>query len=69
MAFKTRRFLKEEVLRLEYRVKDLEERLCPTEQHDWLCVGYRRVHIGCGETESISRYKCRRCGKEKEDMY
>lgn len=69
MAFKTRRFLKEEVLRLEYRVKDLEERLCQTEQHDWLCVGYRRVHIACGETESISRYKCRRCGKEKEDIY
>jgi hypothetical protein len=67
MAFRTRRFLKEEVLRLEYRVKDLEERLCPTEQHDWLTVGYRHVHVGCGETQSITRYKCRKCGKEKED--
>lgn len=27
--------LKAEIVRLSYRVAELEERLCPCEQHDW----------------------------------
>lgn len=27
--------LKAEIMRLTYRVADLEERLCPCEEHDW----------------------------------
>ena len=66
---KTRQMLKDEIVRLQYRVAELEERLCPTEQHDWLTVGYRTIYVGCGEAQSINRYKCRKCGKEKEDMF
>lgn len=31
----TKRELKAEVVRLTYRVRELEERLCPCESHDW----------------------------------
>ena len=43
MAWMSRRDLINENIRLTYRVAELEERLCPTEQHDWLTVGYRIV--------------------------
>lgn len=39
---------------LQYRIKELEERLCPCEEHDWKYIG-------------MFKYKCRRCGKEKWD--
>lgn len=32
----TRRALKAEVVRLTYRVQELEDRLCPCEQHDYI---------------------------------
>ena len=69
MPFKTRRFLKEEILRLEYRVKDLEERLCPCESHKLKWVGTRFVCVGMGEHEPIRQYKCEVCGKEMEDIF
>ena len=69
MAWMSRRDLINENIRLTYRVAELEERLCPTEQHDWLTVGYRIVYVGCGESNTINRYKCRKCGKEKEDLF
>ena len=68
MAFKTRRFLKDEIIRLEYRVKDLEERLCPCESHTLKMVGTRWVHIGMGQIDPIHIYKCKVCGKEMEDI-
>ena len=49
MAMMTKRRLRAEIVRLTYRVAELEERLCPTEQHDWVIVGSRCEHIGCGE--------------------
>lgn len=48
---------------LTYRVAELEERLCPTEQHDWVLVGSRYSYQ---TMDNVNRYKCRRCGKEKE---
>lgn len=33
-----RRKLKAEVVRLSYRVLELEERLCPCESHSWVVV-------------------------------
>lgn len=69
MAFHTKRFYKNKVMQLEYRVKDLEERLCPCESHEWKQVGYRFVHIAMGELETIRCYKCEVCGKEKEDIF
>lgn len=50
----TKRKLREEVIRLNYRIAELEERLCPCEEHDWK------------EVESpvnTRRFKCKRCGK------
>lgn len=68
MAFHTKRFYKNKVIQLEYRVKELEERLCPYESHTLKRVGTRFVHIGMGEIEPIYRYKCKVCGKEMEDI-
>ena len=33
-----RRKLKAEIVRLSYRVSELEERLCPCESHSWVVV-------------------------------
>ena len=52
----TKRKLREEVIKLNYRIADLEERLCPCEEHDW-----KEVDLS---TDSC-RYKCKRCGKVK----
>lgn len=68
MAFQTKSFLRNEIMRLEYRVEDLEERLCPCESHDWKQVGYHFRYIAMGEFETIRHYKCRVCGKRKEDI-
>lgn len=62
------RKLKDDVVRLTYRVKELEERLCPCESHDWVQVGYRYVMNCPGDLDTIYKYKCRKCGKEKESL-
>lgn len=56
--------LKREILRLRYRVADLEERLCPCEGHDWVRIAAETTVGVCGP-ERICTYKCRRCGKTK----
>lgn len=58
-----KRKLKAQVVRLTYRVKELEERLCPCGQHDWVIVG-REPSFVCGSVEILHKIKCRRCGKE-----
>ena len=64
----TKRELKAEVVRLTYRVRELEERLCPCESHDWKTVDYSfEVCSSMGDTETIYHYKCRRCGKTRKD--
>ena len=68
MSWMTKRRLKAEIVRLTYRVAELEERLCPTEQHDWVRVDCRFDYSGGAEPLSIYRYKCRVCGKGKEDI-
>jgi hypothetical protein len=65
----TKRKLKEEVVRLNYRIADLEERLCPCESHDWKHVGYYFTSSAGGfDFDTVHKYKCRRCGKMKESM-
>lgn len=60
----TKRELKAEVVRLTYRVADLEERLCPCDDHDWKCIKTDwDVGHGVGDVETYYTYKCRRCGK------
>jgi hypothetical protein len=63
----TRRKLKDEIVRLTYRVAELEERLCPCEDHDWKKVGYHFAHLVPEDCEMVYHYKCRRCGKYKEE--
>ena len=63
----TKRRLREEIVKLEYRVAELEERLCPCEDHDWKCISSRVTPI-CGgwDLDTIHTYKCKRCGKTRE---
>lgn len=61
--FLTRRALKEKALRLECRIADLEERLCPYNQHDMIIIGHDYEFDIGGGSVSISTYKCKRCGK------
>ena len=65
----SKRKLKEENIRLTYRVAELEERLCPCEDHDWKHTGSYTTSFTCGaDFDIIHKYKCRRCGKTKESM-
>lgn len=59
----TRRALKAEVVRLTYRVQELEDRLCPCEQHDYIKVDteYECSPVG---VDAIGVYRCKRCGKK-----
>lgn len=62
--FGTRK-LEAEIVRLSYRVAELEERLCPCEQHDWKRTGvdYSYDRTGCCAA-AMHNYKCARCGKK-----
>jgi hypothetical protein len=66
----TKRKLKDEIQRLNYRIMELEERLCPCEEHDWKHVGSSFTTFTDGlDFDTIYKYKCRRCGKLKETMW
>ena len=55
-----------EIVRLRYRVQELEERLCPCEQHQWLITN-EEYDVGTtpGDVTTYYTYKCRRCGKKR----
>lgn len=55
-----------EIVRLRYRVKELEERLCACEQHQWI-VTNTEYDVGtvCGDVTTYYTYKCKRCGKKR----
>ena len=59
----TRRALKAEVVRLTYRVQELEDRLCPYEQHDYIKVDTEYEYSPVG-VDAIGVYRCKRCGKK-----
>lgn len=61
--------LKEENTRLKYRIKELEERLCPCEEHDWKLIN-TEYKLGCcpSDFDVINLYKCKRCGKHKREV-
>lgn len=57
--------LERELTEAQYRIKELEERLCPCEQHDWVEI-HKKFVITCptvADGEYLRTYKCRRCGK------
>lgn len=59
----TKRKLKAEVVRLTYRVEELEERLCPCNQHDYVKVGTEWDDMPAG-SDMVCVYQCKRCGKK-----
>lgn len=59
-----RQKLKDEIVRLNNRIADLEERLCPCEEHDWKQIDYEIVSFTNGiDTDILYKDKCKRCGK------
>lgn len=63
----TKRKLREEVIKLNFRIADLEERLCPCEEHDWKEVDSFTKDICGGNADvNVHKYKCKRCGKVYE---
>lgn len=65
-VFQSKRKLRETVAELTRRVEDLEERLCPMNEHDWKQVDYEIVSFTKGiDTDVIYKDKCRRCGKTR----
>ena len=69
LAKKKMALMADEIARLTYRVKELEERLCPCEQHQWLVTDMESVHepdaYDIDYETTYYTYKCRRCGKSK----
>lgn len=63
-----KRRLKEEIVRMTYRVSELEERLCPCEQHDWKKTGVDYIYDGHTSCDSVYLYKCARCGKKMRSV-
>ena len=58
--------MRDEIVGLRYRVKELEERLCPCAQHQWLVTDTQYdVLDSSGYAETFYTYQCRRCGKIK----
>lgn len=65
----SKRKLREEIVKLEYRVADLEERLCPCNEHDWKCIETYTTSICNGwDFDTVYKYKCKRCGKTKQTL-
>lgn len=56
-----RKKMKDEILELRYRVAELEERLCPCEEHRWKQIGW--------SYQDTYTYKCRRCGKVIKSIF
>lgn len=53
-----------ENISLRARVAELEEKICPCEQHDYITLDYEFVGgTGRGDEMTIYQYKCRKCGK------
>lgn len=59
----TKRKLRDEVTRLTYRIQELEERLCPCGQHDYIKIGTDWDYTPAG-SDMICIYQCKQCGKK-----
>lgn len=51
----------EKRIKMEARIRELEELLCPCEQHDWV----QTKLVNCDDGTQEQYYMCRRCKKEK----
>lgn len=53
---------------LQFRIEDLEERLCPC-GHDWKQVSCYCTSFTNGvDFDTVYEYKCKRCGKKIETL-
>lgn len=51
--------------RYETRIKELEERLCPCQSHDWRRTDFEFTGgTGRGDETTLYHYQCSRCGKK-----
>lgn len=51
--------------RYETRIRELEERLCPCQSHDWHRTDYEFTGgTGCGDETILHHYQCAKCGKK-----
>lgn len=67
--FGKKKKMEAEIARLMYRVAELEERLCPCEQHKWI-ITRTEYDVGTSPRDITTyyTYKCKRCGKTKRTM-
>lgn len=55
------------IQKLQLRVEELEERLCPFNQHDWVEIDSYEIPINNYlDFDTVRVYKCRCCGKKRE---
>ena len=61
--------LEKEIIRLQCRIAELVDKLCPCENHDWKKTGTEYKHVErINDLDIIYKYKCKRCGKTMESM-
>lgn len=52
------------IAKLEHRVAELEEILCPFNKHDWIKVDWHLTSFDGGySTDAVHHYRCGRCKK------
>ena len=57
-------FNKKKIMKYEQRIAELEDILCPFNQHDWIEVDWH-LDVDC---DVIHHYKCKRCRKYVETI-
>ena len=62
-----RRADREKIMVLQFRIKELEQILCPGENHEWKHVSSTFEYDGVGESRDIKRYVCQRCLKARKE--
>lgn len=68
MVFKTKKKYQIENMQLQYRIKELEQLLCPAEQHNFVKVSRTTYIIDAyGSTLHDDKYVCSRCLKVKTE--
>jgi len=58
--------LEQKISTLEFRIKELEEKLCPCEQHDYIVVD-KIVKYNTYDVDYYEKRVCSRCGKTRID--
>lgn len=52
------------------RIRELEEILCPCEQHDFIKTGFHfEGGTGRGDSDTVNHYMCKRCKKRIQSRF